>query len=1240
MAAKPPGKEKFKAPLKGTPKHTSPPFSRVLYLIMALVAVVILVGGYLFYRDQAQQMHQRIEGGLSIVAQLKADQIAEWRTERLTDADMLVGSPFFAEGVEKYLASPTDTEAKDKVLARLAVIKKAYPYQDMLLTDVNGKVLLSLNDSVPRLSDMTLAQLPVAIKERKAVMVDFHYPPDSNFPHLDVVAPLFPWGQDSPQAIGAVVFCIDPSQYLYPLLQSSPMPSETAETLLVERDGDQVLFLNELRHQKDTALKLRIPLSQQEVPAVMAVLGKEGVVEGKDYRGVEVLSALKHIPDSPWYMVAKIDTSEAISAGRFRTSMTMALVAGLLAAALAGIGFIWQRRQRLAYQALYQAGLETQALRSHFEYLVKYANDIIYLTDENYHIVEVNDRALEAYGYTRQEMLGMPLAALISPGGLSSYQARLRKIQQKGTIVAEGIHQRKDGSTFPVEVSGRIIKVEDKTYLQGIVRDITQRKRVEEDILSQYAIMNAIIESQSAPIFTVDKNYCYTTFNSSHAAVMKALFGADIEIGKSLLDYHTVEADRKQAKQNIDRALSGESITLESYAGEESLSRRFFEIAHNPVINAVGQVIGASVFARDLTARKRAEKALQQSEERYRTILEETEEGYYEVDLAGTFTSVNDTGAQLLDHSRKKLIGMNYRSIFSEQEQQNLFKAFSKVYQTGQPVRNLLFEAIAGDDGNRVGELSVFPLRNEKGEIISFRGVGREITERKKAEEALQQSEDRYRTILKEIADSYFEVDLAGNLTFVNDATCHNLGYSREELLGINYRDFSAKEDIEHVYQVFNQVYRTGKPNKGFLWKVIRKDESIGFADASVSLLRSQGGEIIGFRGVGRDITERKMAEEKRIQLELKAQIASRLASVGEMAAGVAHEINNPLTAVTGYAQLLVDREDVPSDIRSDLAAINDGARRVAGIVRTLLAFSRQTKPQRKLADINELIESTLVLRAYHLRVNNIEVVTRLVPDLLETVVDPGQIQQVLLNLIVNAEMEMKLAYGKGKLTITTKKSDNTIKICFQDNGPGIKPEVMDKIFDPFFTTREVGEGTGLGLSLCYGIVAEHKGKIYAESKPGKGATFIIELPVVTEVAPPKPAEPDAKKPEKAVKARILVVDDEQVVRDVVNRVLTGEGHKVDAVDNAVDALKKIESQRYKLILVDIKMPGIDGVELYKRIKKIAEPLARKVVFITGDIMGADTEKFLSETKVAHIGKPFNAEQLSREVQHALTGGR
>jgi two-component system cell cycle sensor histidine kinase/response regulator CckA len=300
MATKKAGEAKFKAPSGGIPKSKKSLSAYRFQFIMALVSAVILTGGYLFYHFQEQQTRQNIKDGLLVVAQLKTEQIAEWRSERLVTANILVGSPFFAEGVERFMASPVDIEAKDKVLARLAIIEKSYPYQDILLTDTDGKVLLSLNNSMNYLGDIALAQLAVAIKEQKAVLTDFHYPPDSDSPHMEVIAPIFPWGRDSPQAIGAVVFYINPSNYLYPLLQSWPMPNETAETLLVERDGDQVLFLNELRNQEDTALKLRIPLSQQKDPAVMAVLGKEGVVEGRDYRGVEVLSATKHIPDSPW----------------------------------------------------------------------------------------------------------------------------------------------------------------------------------------------------------------------------------------------------------------------------------------------------------------------------------------------------------------------------------------------------------------------------------------------------------------------------------------------------------------------------------------------------------------------------------------------------------------------------------------------------------------------------------------------------------------------------------------------------------------------------------------------------------------------------------------------------------------------------------------------------------------------------------------------------------------------------
>jgi CheY-like chemotaxis protein len=343
---------------------------------------------------------------------------------------------------------------------------------------------------------------------------------------------------------------------------------------------------------------------------------------------------------------------------------------------------------------------------------------------------------------------------------------------------------------------------------------------------------------------------------------------------------------------------------------------------------------------------------------------------------------------------------------------------------------------------------------------------------------------------------------------------------------------------------------------------------------------------------------------------------------------------------------LLSERDDIAEDVRMDLKAIDEGARRVAGVIKRLLTFARQTRPERTLANVNELITNTLELRAYHLRTNNIKVTTELATDLPITTADPAQLQQVFLNIIVNAETAMKLARGKGKLLIKTEEwqyaeeVNGTIRISFKDNGPGIASENLERIFDPFFTTREVGQGTGLGLSICHGIIAEHKGRIWVESEVGKGSTFIVELPIVIESTRLEVVEPVGKKPQKVPSAKILVVDDEPSTLEFLSRLLTNEGHEVDTVSNAAEAFEMVKDKRYSLILLDIKMPGASGIELYGRMQKIAQSFAERVIFITGDIMGTDTEAFLSRTKAPYITKPFDVNQLKKKIEHFLIGGQ
>jgi PAS domain S-box-containing protein len=487
---------------------------------------------------------------------------------------------------------------------------------------------------------------------------------------------------------------------------------------------------------------------------------------------------------------------------------------------------------------------------------------------------------------------------------------------------------------------------------------------------------------------------------------------------------------------------------------------------------------------------------LRQSEQKYRAILENVVEGYYEVDLAGNFTFVTNSICADIGYSRDELIGMNNRQYMDKETANKVYQTFSQVYITKETVTEFGFEVIRKNGTKLSASCSVSLIMDEKGQPLGFRGTIRNITEQKKAEAALRRSEEKYRTILENITDGYYEVDLAGNYTFFNDSMCQIVGYNRDEMMGMNNRQYMDKENARKVFQIFNKIYTTGKPDRGFDWELIRKDGTRRTVEASVSLIRNPQGEPAGFRGIVRDITERKQMEAERTEMERKTQLASRLSIIGEMASGMIHEINNPLTSVVGFAEILADKE-LPEDARDYATIINNEGKRVASIAGRLLNFARHQKPETVYTNINELIETTLELQTYEMTTGNIKVAAELDPHLPQIMADPGQLQQVFLNIMLNARTEMRAAHGGGNLLVKTQALDDTIRISFKDDGPGIPQENLKTIFNPFFTTKKTDEGTGLGLSICRGIISSHRGTIYAESTPGKGATFIIELPVV-----------------------------------------------------------------------------------------------------------------------------------------------
>jgi two-component system NtrC family sensor kinase len=353
---------------------------------------------------------------------------------------------------------------------------------------------------------------------------------------------------------------------------------------------------------------------------------------------------------------------------------------------------------------------------------------------------------------------------------------------------------------------------------------------------------------------------------------------------------------------------------------------------------------------------------------------------------------------------------------------------------------------------------------------------------------------------------------------------------------------------------------------------------------------------------------------------------SEKLSAVGQFVAGVAHELNNPLTAVVGFSELL---QTMPSEGKNHayLDRIAKSAMRCHKIVQSLLSFARQQTPERKLVQLHGVIEDVLEIMAYDLRTSGITVVKEFAPALPVITADPHQLQQVFVNILSNARQAIEPSQREGKMTIRTHVRDSMISVEFEDNGPGIRPENLARIFDPFFTTKPVGKGTGLGLSLCYGIIQEHGGNIRVRSEPGSGATFIIDLPVARELTGDVIRRGGTNVPfsdaEAVVGRSILVIDDEPWILDLAVELLRGDGHRVQTVLGGQQALELLERDKFDVIVSDWKMPGLNGVRLYEHLLASDPAAAKRVLFMTGDVVSDTFQDFLKLHSLICLSKPF-----------------
>ena len=598
---------------------------------MALLFVVLVAGivaaGSLYYQIQKKHYRTKVEHDLSTVADLKAGEIALWRQERLADAGVFYQNPAFAATVRRYLENPGDVSQQQEVRTWIRHIQISLNYDKVRLLDTEGKARMSFPDSGEPQSTIVPQRAREVLRTGKIEFMDFYRHDYTHKVHLSLLVPIFDDTTDG-RPLGVLQLRIDPEKYLYSFIQRWPTPSQTAETLLVRRDGNDVLFLNELKFQTNTALNLRLPLTSKDVPVVKAAFGQEGIVEGTDYRRVPVLAAVRAVPDSPWFLVARMDVAEVFAPQREHLWPTVFLVSALLIGAGVGVGAIWWQQRAQFYKERYRA----EEARAKLAAIVESSDDAIIGKNLDGTIISWNTGAERLLGYRAGEIIGQSITRIIPPDGHAE-EAKILERLQRGERIGhfETVHIAKDGRPIDVSLSASPIRDMDGIIIGAskIVRDITERRRAEQALreseerfralFEQAAVGVALVETKTGRYIRINQKYCdflgYTIEEMLHRRIQDVTHPDDaqpnLDSNASLIAGAIREFSINKRYIRKDGTVVWGHLTASPLWKPGTKTDTYFHIA----------------VVEDITERRRAEVALSASEIQYRRLFEAAKDG-------------------------------------------------------------------------------------------------------------------------------------------------------------------------------------------------------------------------------------------------------------------------------------------------------------------------------------------------------------------------------------------------------------------------------------------------------------------------------------------------------------------------------------------------------------------------------------------------------------------------------------
>ncbi|MDD4242473.1 MAG: PAS domain S-box protein [Smithellaceae bacterium] len=501
---------------------------------------------------------------------------------------------------------------------------------------------------------------------------------------------------------------------------------------------------------------------------------------------------------------------------------------------------------------------------------------------------------------------------------------------------------------------------------------------------------------------------------------------------------------------------------------------------------------------------EQAQAGWRESEARCQTIIDAIPDGYVEADLAGNFTFINNRICEHLDYPKAELIGANIRRFQNAAGFQKTFRVYNQIFKTGKPCKSFELACLRKNGSQKIFEVSASLARDAQGRPVGFCSVSRDITERKKMERALRESENRYRMIVENINESVSTMDLNLNYTYVSPSEIRTSGYTPEEAMRTPPDKELTPESYAMALGVMAEEIKRefgGGPvdihrKRSLELAMYKKNGDLYWQETTTSFLRDENGQATGFLFVGRDITARKQAEKDLQAARDQLLQAEKLSAIGQLSAGVAHEILNPLNIISLELQLIQEMKNLPRDVSEELSICMAQIDRIVAIADGLMQLARVSDKKMETTQINDLIAGILTLHKAQLMIDKIETVVRYQDSLPEIPMDRKKIEQVILNLISNARGAMEGRESKILRIATDREGTDAIRITVADTGRGIATEHLSKLFNPFFTTKAQGKGTGLGLSISYGIIKDHGGRIWAENNSWGGASFYISLPV------------------------------------------------------------------------------------------------------------------------------------------------